>query len=151
MARKYSRSKGKSGSTKPLKKALPSWIRYKAKEVEMLISKLSKDSKSPSMIGLILRDSYGIPDVKKLTGKNITQILAENKLGPKLPEDLLALVKKTVELDKHLKENHKDYSAKRGLQLTNSKINALVKYFKRSGKLDKSWKYNPERASILLE
>lgn len=151
MARRYSRKKGKSGSHKPLSKALPGWIRYKPKEVEMLITKLSKEGKSPSVIGLIMRDSYGVPDVKKLIGKNISLILKENNTGPKLPEDLLGLIKRSVQLNKHLKLNHKDYSAKRGLQLTNSKINALVKYYKKSGKLAQDWKFDPNEASFFIE
>ena len=43
MARMYSRDKGKSGSTKPAKKTIPSWVRYKGKEVELLVKKLAKE------------------------------------------------------------------------------------------------------------
>ena len=74
MARMHSRDKGKSGSTKPLKK-IPSWSPYKGKEVEKLVIKYSKAGKSSSEIGMILRDCYGIHSVKDLTEKKITQIL----------------------------------------------------------------------------
>ena len=80
MARMYSRKKGKSTSKKPLKKSMPSWMGYKAKEVEIIISKLAKEEKTTSEIGLVLRDVYGIPDVRMLVGKKISQILAEKKL-----------------------------------------------------------------------
>jgi len=66
MARMYSRRKGKSGSTKPTERKKKAWIKYSAKEVESLIEKLAKSGLTKSMIGLVLRDSYGIPEVKAL-------------------------------------------------------------------------------------
>ena len=68
MARMYSRRKGKAGSKKPAKKQVPSWLRYKGKEVELLVVKLAKEGKNPSQIGLHLRDVYGIPDTKIVAG-----------------------------------------------------------------------------------
>lgn len=150
MARLYSRKKGKSGSTKPLiKKKLP-WVKYKAKEIESLIIKLGKQELKPSQIGLILRDSYGIPDVKFLTNKKITQILKENKIIYDLPEDLIALIKKQIQIIKHFEKNKQDQTAKRGLQLTESKINRLIKYYKKAGKLAKDWKYDKNKARLLV-
>ncbi len=151
MARMYSRKKGKSGSTKPAKKELQSWVRYKAKEVELLIVKLAKEGKTASKIGLELRDAYGIPDVKLITKKSITQVLKERKLLPEIPEDLMAVIKKNIMIRKHLENNHTDKVAKRGLQLAESKIKRLVKHYKASGKLSKSWKYDPERIRLLIE
>mgnify|MGYP005840226595 CR=1 FL=1 len=151
MARMHSRAKGKSGSTKPAIKSVPSWVQYKAKEVEMLVAKYAKEGKKPSQIGLFLRDEYGIPDVKTLTGKSVTQILKEKKMSPELPEDLLALIKKSIILRKHIEENKKDNSAKRGLQLTDSKIRRLAKYYKKSGKLSVDWKYEPDKVKIYAQ
>lgn len=151
MARMHSRDKGVSGSTKPAKKTVPSWIRYKAKEVEMLVAKMGKDGKTSSEIGLILRDAYGIPDVKTLAGKSISQIMGEKKLLPDVPEDLRALIKKAAMVRAHLEDNKQDKVARRGLQLTESKIGRLVKYYKKSGKLVADWKYDPKRASTYLE
>lgn len=151
MARMHSRAKGKSGSTKPVKKTQPSWLRYKAREVEMLIAKLGKEGKTASQIGLILRDTYGVPDVKTVTKKSVTGILIDKKLTHEIPEDLRALIRKAVFIRKHLEENHKDEPAKRGLRLTESKIGRLVKYYKESGKLQMTWKYDPKKASMYLE
>ena len=151
MARMYSRRRGKSGSKKPIKKAVPLWVRYKAKEVELLVTKLAKEANTSSKIGLILRDSYGIPDVKILVGKSITDILKEKKLNKDIPEDLMALVKKNILVQKHLDANKKDMVAKRGLQLTESKIKRLVKYYKQSGVLNADWKYDPEKIRLLIE
>ncbi len=150
MARMHSRRKGKAGSKKPIRKTVPSWLRYKPKEVELLVVKLAKEGYAPSKIGLFLRDTYGIPDVKLVTKKKITQILKENNLLPELPEDLTALIKKSIALIKHLEKNHQDKTAKRGLQLTESKIKRLIKYYKKVKKLPADYKYESEKAGLLV-
>lgn len=147
----HSRARGKSGSNKPAKKVTPGWVQYKAKEVELLIVKFAKEGKKPSQIGMFLRDEYGIPDVKILTGKTISAILKEKNLGLELPEELMALIRKSVLLTKHMEINKKDFSSKRGLFLTNSKINRLVKHYKSTGKLPQDWKYDPARFKMLAQ
>ena len=144
------RRKGKSGSKKPSRKRTD-WLGYGPKEIEEMIVKLAKEDKTPSEIGTILRDSYGIPSVSAVTKKKITQILEENKLAQKLPYDMLALIQKEVAIMKHMDANKKDMSAKRGLQLTDSKIRRLVKYYKKIGRLPADWKYDKKRAKLLLE
>ncbi|MFP4403061.1 MAG: 30S ribosomal protein S15 [Candidatus Woesearchaeota archaeon] len=151
MARMYSRKRGKSGSNKPIKKEIPSWIRYKPKEVELLIVKIAKEIKEASKIGIILRDTYGIPSVKLITKKTITQILREKNLTQEIPEDLMAVIKTNIKIKKHLEENKQDKVAKRGLQIAESKIKRLVNYYKKSKKLPKDWKYNPEKIRLLIE
>ena len=150
MARKYSGKKGKSGSKKPVKKTKQVWLRYSDKEVEQLIIKLSKQDNTQSKIGTILRDTYGVPDVRRILNKKIGKILEENKLKPKLPEDLVALIKKQLNILKHLESNKKDMPAKRGLQLTENKINKLIKYYKKEGILDKDWIYDRQKAKLLV-
>lgn len=151
MARMYSRKKGKSGSTKPLKKSHPVWLGYKPKEIEFLIVKLAKERKTASQIGIFLRDVYGIPDVKTITKKSITNILKEHKLLKQIPEDLTALIKKKINLEKHFEENKQDKPALRGLQLTESKIKRLVKYYKKTKKIPVEWKYDPKNIRIYIE
>lgn len=151
MARMYSRRKGKAGSHKPSQSTVPSWVRYKEKEIELLITKLSKEGKSPSQIGLILRDTYGIPNSKLITKKQITSILKEKKLLSEIPEDLLALIRKSIAINKHIEANKKDETAKRGLILTESKIRKLIKHYKKTGKLSSEWKYDPKRAGMFTE
>lgn len=151
MARMYSRKKGKSGSKKPISRSLPTWIRYGSKEIELLITKLSKEGHSPSEIGIILRDTYGIPDTKRIIGKNVTKVLKEKNLQTKIPEDLTALIKKAVKIIKHQKENKQDQTSKRGLQLTESKIKRLTKYYKKTGRLPSEWKYDPKKIRLLME
>ena len=151
MARMHSRDKGKAGSKKPIRKTLPSWVRYKPKEIELLIVKLSKEGKSPSQIGMILRDIYGIPIAKKAVGKKVTKVLKEHKLASDIPEDLLALIKKNIAVRKHLEENKQDETAKRGLILTESKIRRLVKYYKNTGRLASDWKFEPKKIRLYIE
>lgn len=151
MARMHSRKKGKSGSHKPLTKQKANWIRYGDKEIEMLIVKLAKDDKTASEIGIILRDLYGVPDVKMLTGRSITKILTEKKLTKELPEDLIALMRKLVDIKAHLANNKQDMSAKRGHQLTESKINRLIKYYKKSGRIPVAWKYDSTKLKMYTE
>ena len=123
----------------------------KAKEIEMLVVKLAKSGNPPSMIGTILRDSYGIPDTKLITKKKVSQILSERELLGAIPEDLMALIKKSIGLKKHMEDNRQDMGAKRGYQLTESKIRRLIKYYKQSRKLPADWKYDPKRIALLLD
>jgi len=146
----YSGKKGKSGSKKPIKRTKKVWLRYSDEEVEQLIIKLAKQGYTQSRIGTILRDTYGVPDVRTILNKKIGKVLEENKLKPKLPEDLLNLIKKELNILKHLEINKKDMPARRGLLLTESKINRLVKYYKREGALGKDWVYNREQAKLLV-
>ncbi len=150
MARMYSRKKGKSGSKRPYGKSY-TWMTYKPKEVELLVIKQAKEGKPASQIGLILRDVYGIPDVKAITKKSISDILEKKELLPKLPENLTSLLKRVIDLQKHMESNRKDNTGKRGLQLTESKIRRLVKYYKNSGRLPETWKYDPKRVNLLIE
>jgi len=150
MARMHSRKRGKSGSKKPPRTAAPDWVTYSAKEVESLVLKLRKEGHTAAMIGTILRDQYGIPSVKLITGKKITKILEENGLLDEIPEDLMALIRKAVNLRKHLEMHPKDKHSLRGLQLTESKIRRLVKYYRRVGKLPEKWRYDPEKAKLLV-
>jgi len=151
MARMHSRKKGKHGSKKPAKKTAPSWIRYKAKEVELLIAKLSKEGKTNSQIGILLRDVYGIPSISALCSKSVSAIIKEKKLVPEVPEDLTALFKKSAAVRKHLESNKHDQTAARGIHLAESKINRLTKYYKRTGRVAEDWKFDTERAGFFGE
>ncbi|MBI2673625.1 30S ribosomal protein S15 [Candidatus Woesearchaeota archaeon] len=150
MARMHSGKRGRHGSKKPSKLVKPSWLRYNTKEVEQLILKLSKAGKPSSQIGIVLRDVYGIPSVRVVTNKKINAILEENEIKPKIPEDLVAVIRKGIQVMKHLEANKKDMTAKRGLQLTESKIRRLAKYYKNVGKLPKDWQYNRESIKLLI-
>lgn len=151
MARMHSGAKGKSKSKRPAQKTVPTWLRYKEKEIELLVVKLAKEGLTASQMGLHLRDKYGIPDVKLIAKKTITKILKEKNLTKKIPEDLAALIRKNIAVKKHLEVNKKDKTALRGLQLTESKIRRLVKYYKKARVLPVEWVYDPSQARFYLE
>lgn len=151
MARMYSRKRGASGSHRPALKGVPKWVEYKKDEIETLVIKLRKQECSPAMIGTILRDTYGIPSVKQITNKKIVEILKENKMDSKLPEDMLNLVKKAVNLSEHMKNNKKDVHSMRGLLQTEAKIRRLAKYYRKNNVLPETWAYDRERAKLLVQ
>lgn len=149
MARMYARKKGQSGSTKPLTPA--KWVEYKPEEVERLVIKLGKDGLKSPMIGLTLRDQYGIPSVRTLTKKSVMAILKENQLNPKVPEDLMNMFKKAVALRGHMGTNKKDTTSKRGLELLESKIRRIIKYYINNNTIPKGYRYNPERTKLIVQ
>lgn len=151
MARMHARRRGSHGSKRPFVKEKPDWVQLEPDEIEELIVRLAKAGNSAAKIGLILRDTYGVPSVKLVTGKSIGEILAEKKLQDKLPDDLRNLMKRAVRLDEHLKRNPKDIHNRRGLMLIESKIRRLVKYYSREGRLPEGWKYSLETAKLEIE
>lgn len=151
MARMHARRKGKSGSTRPIWRKTPDWVPYSSDEIENLVIEKAKEGMGSAQIGLILRDAYAIPSVKKITAKSITIIMNENDLGSKMPEDFLNLVRSAWNLRKHLDSgNKKDKHSRRGLQLIESKIRRLVKYYRKKGRLEPNFKYEPSKATLYL-
>ncbi len=129
----------------------PDWIEYSTEEIEELILKLTKEGHSASKIVVILRDQNGIQDVKTVTGMKITQILEKHDQGLEYPEDLMNLIRKAVNVRDHLEENPKDLHTRRGLQLMESRIRRLVKYFVSEGVLPQGWRYEPKKAALLVK
>ncbi|UCB60478.1 MAG: 30S ribosomal protein S15 [Candidatus Bathyarchaeota archaeon] len=141
--------KGISHSIRPVSKRPPPWCSYEPEEVEALVVKLAREGHSPSKIGTILRDQHGIPLSKLITGKRITQILADAEMTSLVPEDLEMLLKKANRLSTHLDRNKMDLVNKRSLQVLEAKIHKLSKYYKRKKVLPSDWKYEPKAASII--
>merc|ERR1712025_593283 len=65
----------------------------------MGIYKLAKKGLTPSQIGVILRDSHGVAQVRFITGNKILRILKGKGMAPALPEDCYYLIKKAVSTD----------------------------------------------------
>ena len=131
--------------------ARPEWVMYSDEEIEELIIKLHKEGKSSSVIGITLRDQYGIPSVKEVTGEKITTILKRNNEFGDYPEDIMDLIKRAVNIGDHLKENPKDIHGKRGLTIIESRIRRLGKYYVREGQLPEGWRYDPTEAALLIK
>jgi len=129
MATMYGRGRGKAGSHAP-KAERPYWLKLSEKEVEGIVVDLAKQGMTPVRIGLVLRDSYGVPSVKAVTSKKIQKILEEHNIKTQA-QDITALEKRAAVLKKHLEKNKKDSTARRGLQLTKEKIRKLGKYYEK--------------------
>ncbi len=152
MARMHTRRKGQSGSKRPSTLRVPEWMdkEKNAEWVENKVVELAKAGNTPSMIGIILRDQYGVPLVRVVTGKRVMDIIVENGLERQVPEDLRNMIAKAVKIRRHLEENKKDFVSKRGLQLIESKIHRLSKYYRKTRLLPPDWKYSPDQAAVLL-
>ncbi|CAN6452182.1 unnamed protein product [Victoria cruziana] len=142
MGRMHSRGKGIASSALPYKRTPPSWLKISSQDVEENICKFAKKGLTPSQIGVILRDSHGIAQVKSVTGSKILRILKAHGLAPEIPEDLYHLIKKAVAIRKHLERNRKDKDSKFRLILVESRIHRLARYYKRTKKLAPVWKYS---------
>ena len=121
------------------------------KEIEETVVSLANAGHSPSKIGLILRDEQGVKNFREVTGKTIKQVLGENELLGDIPEDLLNLIRRSVTLYNHMERNKKDFSAKRGYEITVSKIRKLSKYYTKKGILPNDWYYSAEKAALLVK
>ncbi len=150
MARMHSRKKGHSGSTRPARLEKPVWVELSPEEVEGEVVKLARKGYSNSMIGTIMRDSRGVPLIKVVTGKKVSKILEDNEIETTLPEDLANLVRKALNIRKHLEENHKDLESKKGLNRCESKVYRLIKYYKKKKVLPVDFKYDPEKIRTLV-
>ncbi len=151
MAKMHARRRGKSGSHHPMVTENPEWVPVPQEEIVQLVVKFGKEGMPTAKIGMKLRDQYAVPDVKLATGKTILEILDENNLSPKLPEDLVALMRRAIDLNVHVVANKKDVANRRGLQLIEAKIRRLVKYYKREGGLPMDWQYSLKTAELLIE
>lgn len=151
MARIHSGHRGSSRSRPPVRDEAPDWVTLTADEVEEEVVALREQGLSAPEIGLKLRDRLGVPDVKEVTDRSITEILEDHDLAPEVPQDLLALMRRAVRLDDHVQEHPKDTSNRRGLEHVESKIRRLVKYYKKEDKLPADWTYSMEQARLLTE
>ncbi|PIK38926.1 40S ribosomal protein S13-like protein [Apostichopus japonicus] len=75
MGRMHAPGKGLSQSALPYRRSVPNWLKLSAEDVKEQIYKLSKKGLTPSQIGVILRDSHGVAQVRFVTGNKILRIL----------------------------------------------------------------------------
>ncbi|KAJ7998179.1 hypothetical protein DPEC_G00219910 [Dallia pectoralis] len=150
MGRMHAPGKGLSQSALPYRRSVPTWLKLTSDDVKEQIFKLAKKGLTPSQIGVILRDSHGVAQVRFVTGNKILRILKSKGLAPDLPEDLYHLIKKAVAIRKHLERNRKDKDAKFRLILTESRIHRLARYYKTKRVLAPNWKYESSTASALV-
>merc|ERR1712023_565830 len=150
MGRMHSKGKGIARRSLPYKRSAPSWVKQSASDCVKEICNMAKKGYTPSQIGVVLRDSRGIPQVKMIAGNKIVRILRSQGLAPSLPEDLYCLIKKAVAVRKHLEKNRKDKDSKFRLILIESRIHRLARYYKLAKRIAGNWRYESSNAAALL-
>jgi len=151
MARLHSKKKGKSGTKRPKSKSAPEWVGMKPSEMKEVILKMAREKVPPAKIGLVFRDQYAVPNLRASLGMTVKEFLVKEKAGPEYPEDLINLIKKAVRMSGHMKASKNDVHNKVKLGHVESKINRLVKYYSEKGELPAGWKYNREKAALLVK
>ena len=147
----HSKGKGSSGSNKPNSKMPPVWSNDNKEEVEELILTLSKEGNSTAVIVTILRDRYAVPDARLVTGERISQTLTRNNIVPSYPEDMMNLMRRALRLIDHLNSNKKDIHNRRQLELCESKIRRLARYYKGNGNILETWTYKRDQLRLMVE
>jgi len=104
----------------------PSWLKLTEKEVIDLILKIAEKEPSAEKIGLILRDQYGVPDVK-IYGLKISKVLGNKFIEP----TSINLAKKLENVISHYKKNKQDKKAERSLIITKAKLKKIIDYQKK--------------------
>ena len=151
MARMHSKGKGTSGSSKPNNDTAPSWSESDKGTVEELILKYANDGHSSAKIGSLLRDMHAVPDVRLVMGERISQTLSRNNLDSTYPEDMMNLMRKALSLIDHLSSNKKDLHNRRQLELCESRVRRLAKYYVRTGRISSTWTYKRDQLRLMVE
>ena len=151
MARMHSKGKGTSGSSKPNIDVAPSWAESDKNTVEELILKYAQDGHSSAKIGTMLRDMHAVPDVRLVMGERISQTLTRNDITSTYPEDMMNLMRKALSLIDHLVSNKKDLHNRRQLELCESRIRRLARYYQQTGRLSSTWAYKRDQLRLMVE
>jgi small subunit ribosomal protein S15 len=152
MARMHTKKHGKAKSRKPnldLVKAKEAGM--SKQEIEDLIVSYAKQGTRLSVIGQTLKDKHNVPNIRHALGKRLASIAKEKGVGTEFPQDLMDLIREAVRMRRHLSLNKNDVHNKLGLTRVESKVWRLSKYYKREGVLPSDWKYDPEKAALLVK
>ena len=98
-----------------------------------------------------LRDTEGIPSARAVTGKRLGALLREKGISPEIPDDLQALLKRVVHLQRHLETHPKDLSNRRSLTLMESRIRRLARYYRQRKRIPETWRYTATTAALQVE
>lgn len=151
MAKLHSKKKGKSGTKRPKAKLSTKTVDVPRGEVEEMILKNIKEGMTFAKIGLLLRDKYAIPSAKAALGVSLKEFVKKQGALPEYPNDLIDLIRKAMRVRNHLKTSKKDVHNKVKLLHIESKIHRLVKYYTNKKILPAEWRYNPEKAALLVK
>jgi small subunit ribosomal protein S15 len=142
---------GKSKSRKPEPEAVNVPQDFNKVEVEKTIVEYARKGMPSAQIGQELKDKHNVPYVKQYFGKRLGVILKENKVSGEIPQDMMDLLKRAVIMRRHLVKNHNDVHNRVRLGRVEAKIWRLSKYYKRTGALPATWKYEPEKVALMIK
>jgi len=151
MSRIHSGHKGRAGSHRPFPLTKPEWVTTTKEELVTQAVQMSKSGLSSAQVGLSLRDAYGVPSARAVTGKRLGALLKEAGVTSEIPDDLQALLKRVVHLQRHLETHPKDLSNQRGLSLMESRIRRLARYYRQQKRIPESWRYTAAAAALQVE
>ena len=151
MSRIHSGHKGRAGSHRPYPLTKPAWVTVSKEELVTQAVQLSKTGILSAQIGLTLRDSYGVPSARAVTGQRLGALLKESGVSPEIPDDLQALLKRVVHLQRHLETHPKDLSNRRGLTPMESRIRRLARYYRQRKRIPDTWRYTAAAAALQVE
>ncbi|MFN7991171.1 MAG: 30S ribosomal protein S15 [Candidatus Micrarchaeia archaeon] len=151
MARLHSKKKGKSGTKRPRSSSTPEWTTMKIADMKEMILKMAREGVPPAKIGLTLRDQHGVANLRAHLGMSLKAFLVKEKVSGEYPEDLLNLIKKAVRMSGHIKGGKNDTHNVVKLGHVESKIQRLVKYYSSKGMIPAGWRYDREKAALLVK
>jgi small subunit ribosomal protein S15 len=102
----------------------PAWLKLTEADLKKIIKDLAEKN-DPSVIGIILRDQYGVPTTK-VYGKKLGEYLKE--MGIEVNEEVKNAKIKMENLEAHTKKNITDKKAKHKLQKAQSNCSVLKKH-----------------------
>jgi small subunit ribosomal protein S15 len=149
LARLHTRKHGKSKSRKPA--SADAKLDADRPKVEKAILEYSKQGLDGAAIGRMVKEKHGAGYLKPLLGKRLDRFLAENGAEKRIPDDLMALMRKAVKMHNHLSANHRDVYGKLRLTRVEAKIGRLSKYYRNEGRLPADWKYDPAQAALIIK
>ena len=83
----------------------PSWIKMKPEDLGKQVGKLAEKY---VVVVVTLKDGFGVPQVKLVTGIKFLRILKKEGFAPSIPEVLYFFVKRAKSIQKHLGKNRND-------------------------------------------
>lgn len=105
----------------------PVWLKYTEQEVkDIILNLIKKDAKLTSdKIGLILRDTYGIPK-SKIYGIKVSKVLRE--AGVYTNNELTSVIKRVENIESHKAKHKHDAKAGRALIIRKARLAKIKRY-----------------------
>jgi small subunit ribosomal protein S15 len=111
---------------------------------------MAKEGVPPTKIGLALRDQHAVPNIRAVLGVSLVAFLRNEKALSEFPDDLMNLIRKAVRMQEHLK-TRRDIHNNVKLRHVESKIGRLVKYYASKKRIPAGWRYDAEKAALLVK